>query len=112
MSQLKAFDAGRFNRQLTIENEVETADGCGGYVSSYEAQDTVWAHICPVSATTKTRADNSGNEISHRIFIRFRSNVFETTRFASGSRRFEVQALKDPDETRRYIECDCIERKS
>jgi len=111
MSGLKHFDAGRFNRQLTIENQVEIADGCGGYVSRYEAQDTVWAHICPVGSSRQTRAESSNIEISHRIFVRFRPNISKTTRFASGSRRFEVRAFRDPDETRRYIECDCVERK-
>jgi SPP1 family predicted phage head-tail adaptor len=111
MSKEKAYDAGRFNRQLTIENEIEIADGCGGYVSRYEPQDTVWAHVCPMRALTLQRADNSAVEISHRILVRFRANISSKTRFVTGSRRFEVEAVKDPDETRRYLECDCVERK-
>lgn len=111
MSKIKTYDAGRFNRQLTIENEIETSDGCGGTLSHYQAQDTVWAHICPLSAGNKTRADNAVTEISHRILVRFRSNISPKTRFVTGSRRFHVEAARDPDETRRYIECDCVERK-
>lgn len=111
MSKIKTYDAGRFNRQLTIENEVEIADGCGGYVSRHEAQDTIWAHICPLRSNNITRADNSVTELSHRILVRFRPNISTATRFVTGSRRFEVEAVRDPDETRRYLECDCVERK-
>ncbi len=111
MTKIKTYDAGRFNRQLTIENEVELADGCGGYVSRYEAQDTVWAHLCPLRSSSVARADNSVTELTHRILIRFRPNISGTTRFITGSRKFEVQTVRDPDETRRYLECDCIERK-
>lgn len=111
MSKIKTYDAGRFNRQLTIENEIEMADGCGGYVSRYKPQDTVWAHVCPVRSATITRADNSVLELSHRILVRFRANISSKTRFVTGSRCFEVQAVRDPDETRRYLECDCVERK-
>lgn len=111
MNKIKTYDAGRFNRQLTIENEMELADGCGGFVSRYEPQDTVWAHICPVRSSNVARADNSVVELSHRIIVRFRANISTNTRFVTGSRRFEVEAVRDPDETRRYLECDCVERK-
>ncbi len=111
MSVVKTYDAGRFNRQLTIENEIEMSDGCGGFVTRYETQDTIWAHICPLRASNITRADNSIVEISHRILVRFRPNISTSTRFVTGSRRFKVEAVRDPDETRRYLECDCVERK-
>ncbi len=111
MKNAKIYDAGRFNRQLTIENEVELSDGCGGFVSRYKPQDTVWAHICPVKSANIQRADNSIVEISHRILIRFRANISTKTRFVTGSRHFEVESVRDPDETRRYLECDCVERK-
>ena len=111
MRKVKTYDAGRFNRQLTIENEIEIADGCGGYVSRYEAQDAIWAHICPLRSSTSTRADNSVSEVSHRMMVRFRANISTATRFVTGSRRFEVLTVRDPDETRRYLECDCVERK-
>lgn len=111
MSKQKTHDAGRFNRQLTLENEIEISDGCGGSVVRYEAQDTVWAHICPLQAGTITRADNEVTEITHRIIVRFRSNISSQSRFVTGSRRFLVETVRDPDETRRYLECACVELK-
>lgn len=111
MSKRRIHDAGRFNRQLTLENEVSFADGCGGYVSRYEAQDTVWAHICPLQAGTIIRADNEVAKISHRIVVRFRPNISTRSRFVTGSRRFLVESVRDPDETRRYLECSCVELK-
>ena len=111
MSSFKTRDAGRFNRQLTIENPVKLSDGIGGFVTRYEPQDTIWAHVCPLKSAKLTRADNSVVELSHQILVRFRSNISTSTRFLTGSRRFEVESIKDPDETRRYLQCNCVERK-
>jgi len=110
MSRVKTFDAGRFNRQLIIENEVETADGCGGYYSNYQATDTIWAHICPVGANVNSSADTNENRITHKITVRFRSGVSAGTRFVTGSRRFYVDTVHDPDESGRYLECHAVER--
>jgi len=110
LNQLKTYDAGRFNRQLTIENEVELSDELGGFYTHYEAQDTVWAHICPVRAVNSNEADTRVTEISHKITIRFRLGLIKETRFVTCNRRFYVETVRDPDETRRYLECDCVER--
>lgn len=110
MSKLKALDAGRFNRQLTIENQVEVSDGLGGYTKTYEANDAVWAHVCPIGSVIKSEADNQFSEITHKILMRFRAGITTTTRFITGTRRFDVETVRDPDESRRYLECLVVER--
>jgi len=112
LSSYTHFDAGRFNRQLTVEVEVETPDGGGGFTSAFVAQDTVWAHICPVNARMVDRADTRETEITHQIFMRFRAGISSAVRFVTGTRKFEVLSVRDPDETRRYLECNVIERSS
>ena len=103
-------DAGQFNRQLTIENELEVADGYGGHSCQYQANGAVWANIRPVSARSVFRAENESVELPHKVVFRFRADVAFGTRLRTGSRTFEVLAVRDLDETRRYLECDCVER--
>lgn len=103
-------DAGRFNRQLTIENEVNVDDGLGGLSKTFQAEVSVWAHICPVGSALAYKADHPVHEITHRIFLRFHASVGPATRFVTGTRRFYVVHLRDPDETGRYLECEVTER--
>ncbi|MEM7214844.1 MAG: phage head closure protein [Pseudomonadota bacterium] len=110
MKQAKVYDAGRFNRQLSIENDVKVSDGLGGFVSQYEVQGSVWAHICPVKATVAVQGDVAEQHVSHRVLMRFRSGISRGTRLVSGSRRFHVVTAKDPDETGRYLECEVAEK--
>lgn len=110
MNKLKPIDAGRFSRQLTIENEVEVADGLGGFSKTYQAADTVWAHICPLSVSAMNEADAQVSKVTHRILLRFRAGVSAGSRFVTGTRRFHVETVRDPDETGRYLECMAVER--
>jgi len=111
MNRSYTLDAGRFNRQLSIEAPVETDDGCGGFVTLYVAQGSVWAHLCPLKAATEVLADSNTVVITHRAFMRFRSDITAGVRLISGSRRFDVIATHDPDETHRYIRCDLEEKR-
>lgn len=111
MKQSTIVDAGRFNRQLTIENEVEISDGCGGFITQFQAQGTVWASLCPLRSTQPLEADTKVTEHAYRITIRFRPDISGTTRFVTGTRRFQVISAQDLDETKRYIECECVEKK-
>lgn len=111
MKQSRILDAGRFNRLLTIEDEVEISDGCGGFVTQFQAQGTVWASLCPLGSNQPIEAETKTSEHAYRITIRFRPGISTTTRFVTGTRRFEVISVRDLDETKRYIECDCVEKK-
>ncbi len=111
MTHTPIIDPGRFNRQLTIENEVSVSDGCGGFVTQMEAQDTVWADISPLRSSATVEAGTKTIEHTYRITIRFRPGISERTRFATGTRRFQVTSARDLDETKRYLECDCVEKK-
>ena len=111
MNGTKTIDAGKFDRQLTIQNEVENPDGCGGFATSLQAVDTAWAHICPLGHIEAHRAGNEVLEISHRVYMRHRPDLKISSRLITGSRQFEVTSFRDLDETGRYLECDVIERK-
>jgi SPP1 family predicted phage head-tail adaptor len=104
-------DAGRFNRQLTIEHEVEVEDGCGGYVTQKQSVGSAWACISPANAKQVTRADNSVVKASHKITLRFNADVMAGACLITGARRFQVELAYDLDETRRYLECLCVEQK-
>lgn len=102
-------DAGRFNRYLVWQAQVSGPDGCGGLVKSYASQGALWAHIEPVAAASKSRAGADNAVITHRIFIRKRAGLKPNDRLITGARKFVIQALFDPDETGRYLQCDVVE---
>lgn len=102
-------DAGAFNRQLSVENQVSVPDGCGGFTSSYSVDSSLWAHLVPQKANVKVIGRANSVETTHKIMMRFRSGIKPGTRLVTGSRRFEVMTVIDPDETRKYLQCQAVE---
>jgi len=110
MSTAQVHDAGRFNRQLSIENLVKIPDECGGFIKQYVIDGAVWAHLCPENTSLRIFGEQELQETSHKILMRFRNGIKRGTRFLTGSRKFEVVSVRDVDESRRYLECMVIER--
>ena len=103
------FDPGAFTARLTLERTMETPDGQGGAVVIHVAFDTVWARIEPVSAARLAAAGAVPMTVTHRIWLRHRADIESGVRLRKGARVFELRTFRDPDETGRYLRCDCQE---
>jgi head-tail adaptor len=68
-------DIGALKRRLVLETPVETSDGAGGVVRTYEARDTLWAQVTPGSARSDVAADSLGAALRFRIVIRARGGI-------------------------------------
>lgn len=98
---------GKKRHRITFQEEVRTADGAGGFFSAWQniaGEPTVWAEIEPVSATEALRFRQLQQTITHRIRIRFRSDVTAAMRIVKGARIFRIRAVFDPQERGQVLE--------
>ncbi|CAN7179924.1 phage head closure protein [Pararhizobium sp. LjRoot255] len=102
-------DPGQMSARLELETREEVSDGQGGGVTGFAVVTSLWARIVPVSARDEERADEEVFAVTHRIWIRFREDLVAGMRFRKGGRLFALRAWYDPDETRRYLVCQCAE---
>ncbi len=100
----------RLRRRLTLEAASRTPDGGGGAAESWTAIAQVWGDIRPKGGGEVVDADALSGHVSHEITFRYRSGVVPAMRFVSGTRRFEILAVIDIDERRRWLKCLCVER--
>ena len=98
-------DAGRLNQRLGLEQPVETPDASGGAEIAWTEVAVVWAALEPVGAAMRDIAQQSSEVISHRVSLRYRSDIASGWRFTRGNRTFSIITLHDPDETGRYLVC-------
>ena len=96
-------DPARFNRRLSFESPVETADGAGGVTRTYEQIALVWAEVTPLTASVEITADARGAKVTHRIVIRAGRAVTNRDRFIDGARVYRVIATRERAD-RRLIE--------
>ncbi|WEZ83991.1 phage head closure protein [Rhizobium sp. 32-5/1] len=102
-------DPGRLSARLELEMPMPVSDGQGGSVPGYAIVGSLWAMIEPVSMPDSERADEAVFSVTHRIWVRYRTDITAGMRFRKGSRLFLIRAHFDADETRRYLVCRCEE---
>lgn len=95
----------KLRHRLTLEAPEETPDGAGGVVRTWTSLGQIWAAIEPVSASEATIADRRVARVTHRLVLRRRGGITINHRFRLGVRTFTIQAIRDPDERGRFLEC-------
>lgn len=104
------FDPGRMTARLELEAPVETPDGQGGAATVFETRASAWALVEPVGYGIEEEADGRVFALTHRIWLRWRTDVTAGMRLRKGQRLFWIGATQDPDETERYLICHCEEK--
>jgi SPP1 family predicted phage head-tail adaptor len=110
--QLTFMDPGQLRTEIVIKNPVETPDGSGGFVVTYQDGGTVWALV----DTLSSRLDNFGareiDEASHRIVVRFRDDLKPGQRLSRLNTNYTIKMVKDLDGTSRYLSCFILEDRN
>ena len=103
-------DPGRLNRRLVLEAPLETDDGAGGVARSFHQVATVWASVTPVTAQEEIEAARLGARVTHRIGIRFSSDITTRHRFRDGSAVYRIVSLRDRDGRKRFLDISAEQR--
>ncbi len=99
----------RLRHRLTLQQEVKTADGAGGYSRSWTNIADLWAEISPISnrviyGEEKLYAGHIEARISHKITIRYRSGLSTAMRLLFESRVFNIRAISFVNEDKDLVE--------
>lgn len=104
-------DAGALNKRVQFqkfepgldENGYQTKEG-------WKPKFECWASVQPVSAREFWQAESVHAELSHKVIIRFRSDVTADMRIEYSGRTLEICAPPtDPMEDHRYLTLKCRE---
>lgn len=102
-------DPGRLNARLSLEAPEDIPDGQGGVSEGWTPVASLWGRIEPLRAGPDEIAGAAIAVITHRVTIRHRADVRHAMRFVHRGRSLVIRAVRDPDETCRYLVCDCEE---
>jgi SPP1 family predicted phage head-tail adaptor len=96
---------GQRGRRFTLELPLESPDGFGGVIRTWQPGPLLWGSIEHLSALERVRADKAEAAVTHRVTLRHRDGVSDTMRLLLGPRRFRIRSAADPDGTRRDLVC-------
>lgn len=96
---------GALRHRLTLQRPVRADDGGGGAAVAWETVAEPWAAVSPVTGSEAHEADRLAGRVSHEIWIRWRAGVAPGMRFTMGARVFNIHAVLDIGERRRWLRC-------
>lgn len=102
---MRQVDPGTMRTELVLEQATPVPDGAGGFAESWTELATLFAKLEPLAARDRFGADQTLEEVTHRVTIRHRPDVASGMRFARGTRHLAILTVHDPDETGRYLVC-------
>lgn len=105
----KCICPGDLKRRILIEQVGRARDAVGGQVEAWGELATVWAKVEPLSATERYWRQQTAGQASHRVTIRYRTDVTTKMRVSYNGRRFEIRGVTDVDDARAWLELSCDE---
>jgi SPP1 family predicted phage head-tail adaptor len=102
---------GRLNRMVSLDTPTQTADGQGGFTTTWAALSParVGAAVMPASTIERTLASTLQSTTSHIVEIRYHSAVTTKTRITLGSRYLYVRGVENIDEANVVLRLRCEE---
>lgn len=106
--------AGELRHKVTLENPTSTADGDGGYSTTWAELTQTWAQIRPATAREIERvfAGTVSSVATHVVTVRYVDGVTTATRVVFQSRILAVTGVANSEERNRELVLACQERES
>ena len=95
---------GALRHQIIVQREINTPDAAGGNSLAWQNVSTIRAYIKPVSGSERLHSQRLEARTSHRIFIRYRTDIRTDDRIVYQNRPMQIRALINLEEMNRWIE--------
>lgn len=95
---------GALRHRITIEQPSRSADGYGGFTTSWSTFASIWGEVEPVSARERMFAAKLEHNVTHKIRIRHLSGVTTDMRVSFDSRTFHIRGVINPSERSRWMD--------
>ena len=100
---------GDLRQRVSLQSPPATSDGMGGVTGDWTDEAEVWAAVWPVGATEQVQAAQTVMTVSHRVRIRYRSDLLGSWRVKFGTRFLAIVSIVNPNEAGRLLDLICKE---
>ena len=103
--------AGELRHRVEIQRASSAPqDSYGQPIPVLATLTTVWAAIRPMTARELIAAQQVQGEVSHKITIRYSSNIKTTDTLRFGTRLFSIVGIHNLDERKEELEITALEK--
>lgn len=98
---------GSMRHRILIQYPTIVRDGMGGETITWNDGDTVYASIWSTTAAEQIQANASTMVVSHRIRMRYRSDIMGNWRLKYGHKYYNIVSIIDKDMSHTSLELLC-----
>lgn len=102
-------DIGKMRHRVSIYNPDVVDDLAGGPAAAGTLLREVWAAIEPMSSRELAYMAQQQIRATHKITIRYASDITSRMRFVLGTRTFKITGMVNEDEKSVFLVCTCEE---
>ena len=101
---------GTLTDRVALKRRVTTAEDEGGETVTFTPIANVWARVRALTARQAFSADARGQDITHTVVMRFRSDLKPGDRISYRGRDLDIAGCEDINGHKAYLSCQCTER--
>ena len=105
--------SGRLRHRLALQKATETRGAAGGVVKTFVTQATVWGGVEPIGGKEFQAIQQTQNEYTVRIVLRYRSDIDDTWRIMdtgdSPQTPYTIHSVINETKRDRMLELLCSE---
>ena len=110
MNTKNGFRIGDLRQRISIEEPQRLSDGGGGADETWVLVAEVWASLRPLAGNERIEADAIAGTVTHEVVMRYRAGLGGGQRLRLGDRLFDLRAVLDVEERKRFLRCLVEER--
>lgn len=102
---------GKLNRKIIILEADQVSDGAGGFLKVFNPIKNVWGQIKSVNGKERIAARQAQAEISHKVIIRYTSDINHSHLVEFNGNKFDIQYITNIDDENRFLELAILGRE-
>ena len=99
----------QLSHRLTLQSRAERTDESGDQILTWTTRAQVWAAMIDSQVERREEGQQMEEVAQHRLVIRFRKDIASGWRFLLQGRELSIRTVIDPDQTKRFLICQCEE---
>lgn len=110
----RAAGVGLMRDRVVLQRVTRPQDDSGEPVERFADAAADWAQVTPLSSAEVFRARQAGEQLSHRVTMRYREGVAATTHrlvLAPSGRVLNIAGVKDLENRKEWMELTCLEAR-
>jgi SPP1 family predicted phage head-tail adaptor len=99
--------AGSLREPITVQRQTAQSDGMGGQAIQWDELFTTRAQVKPLSGREALQAMQLQASITHRIYIRFRTDLTTADRILLRGQPLQIRSILNMEMRSQWLELSC-----